>query len=238
MEESSGKQHRSGLAIAGLIIGILALLTSLMPFINNISFFVALIGAALAIAGMVSCVRGKRAGKGLAGIAIVVNVVAVAAVLMSQSMYGAAVDDAMNGPQAVQSSEGDGKQKEVQEQPVSELAIGSKVELENGLSVTVNEVASGLVNFDGAEVTRVNVTYENNGDEPISFNSYDWKGENETGVRSDTTYFSDEENAINYGDLSVGGSVSGNVYFDGTLTKVLYFSSPFADDPAATWIVA
>lgn len=238
MEESSGKQRRSGLAIAGLIIGILALLTSLMPFINNISFFVALIGAALAIAGMVSCVRGKRAGKGLAGIAIVVNVVAVVAVLMSQSMYGAAIDDAMNGPQAVQSSEGDGKKEDGEPKPADELAIGSKVELENGLSVTVNEVAPGLVKYDGTEVTRVNVTYENNGDEPASFSSYDWKGENETGVRSDTTYFDGEENVINYGDLSVGGSVSGNIYFDGTLSKVLYFSSPIADDPAVTWTVA
>ena len=104
--------------------------------------------------------------------------------------------------------------------------------------MTVNEVAPGLVKYDGTEVTRVNVTYENNGDEPVSFSSYDWKGENETGVRSDTTYFDGEENAISYGDLSVGGSVSGNIYFDGTLSKVLYFSSPIADDPAVTWTVA
>ncbi len=238
MEEVSEKQRRSGIAIAGLIIGVLALVTSLLPFINNISFFVALIGAALAIAGMVSCVRGKRTGKGLAGIAIAVNVVAAVAVLVSQGMYGAAVDDALNGPQAVQSSEGDGKKEEVEERPADELAVGFKVELENGLSVTVNEVTPGLANFDGTEVTRVNVTYENNGDEPISFNSYDWKGENETGVRSDTTYFDGGENAINYGDLSTGGSVSGNIYFSGTLSKVLYFSSLLTDDPAATWIVS
>lgn len=238
MEEVSENRRRSGIAIAGLIVGVLALITSLLPFINNISFFVALIGAALAIAGMVSCVRGKRTGKGLAGIAIAVNVVAAVAVLVSQGMYGAAVDDALNGPQAVQSSEGDGKKEEAEELPADELAVGFKVELENGLSVTVNEVTSGLANFDGTEATRVNVTYENNGDEPVSFNAYDWKGENETGVRSDATYFDGEENAIGYGDLSAGGSVSGNIYFGGALSKVLYFSSPFADDPAATWIVA
>ena len=50
---------RSGLAISGLIVGILALITSLLPIINNISFFAALVGAVLAIAGLVSCLRGR-----------------------------------------------------------------------------------------------------------------------------------------------------------------------------------
>lgn len=98
MENENPKQPRSALAIAGLVLGILGLVTSLLPFINNVSFFVALIGAALAIAGLVTCMRGKRAGKGLAIGAIVVNVVAIGAVLASQSMYGAAIDSAMEVP--------------------------------------------------------------------------------------------------------------------------------------------
>ena len=95
MDNNQVKQPRSGTAIAGLVLGIIALLTSLLPIINNMSFFVALVGAVLAIAGLVSCLRGKRAGKGLAIAAIVVNIVSVAAVLGSQSMYSAAIDDAM-----------------------------------------------------------------------------------------------------------------------------------------------
>ena len=55
MENENPKQPRSALAIAGLVLGILGLVTSLLPFINNVSFFVALIGAALAIAGLVTC---------------------------------------------------------------------------------------------------------------------------------------------------------------------------------------
>lgn len=32
--------------------------------------------------------------------------------------------------------------------------------------------------------------------------------------------------------------MSGYVYFEGDLANVLYFSSPFADGPAATWGIA
>lgn len=38
MEIEQPKQPRSGLAIAGLVLGIIALVTSLMPIINNMSF--------------------------------------------------------------------------------------------------------------------------------------------------------------------------------------------------------
>ena len=245
MDNNQVKQPRSGTAIAGLVLGIIALLTSLLPIINNMSFFVALVGAVLAIAGLVSCLRGKRAGKGLAIAAIVVNIVSVAAVLDSQSMYGAAIDDAMNGPQAVQSSdegsaEGDKTDgsDDVENAGNEKLTVGTSVELSNGMTVTVDEVTPGLINYDGSAVTGVRVTYMNNGDETLSFNSYDWKGESVNGVQSDNTYYSEATEELSYGELSAGGTVSGYVYFEGDVSSILYYSSPFADKPAATWAIA
>lgn len=243
MENNQVKQPRSALAIAGLVLGILALVTSLLPIINNMSFMVALVGTALAIAGLVACVRGKRAGKGLAIGAIVVNVVAVVAVLASQSMYSAAIDEAVNGPQAVQSSQDDGApaaDDSKEEQPLQEekLGVGASVELANGMTVSVDEVVPGLTNYDGATLTGVRVTYANNGDEAISFGAYEWKGESANGVQSDNTYYSEASEELSSGDLSAGGTVSGFVYFEGDVTNVLYFSSLFADKPAATWGVA
>lgn len=245
MDNNQVKQPRSGTAIAGLVLGIIALLTSLLPIINNMSFFVALVGAVLAIAGLVACLRGKRAGKGLAIAAIVVNIVSVAAVLGSQSMYSAAIDDAMNGPQAVQSSdegstEGgktDGSD-DVENAGNEKLTVGTSVELSNGMTVTVDEVTPGLINYDGSAVTGVRVTYMNNGDETLSFNSCDWKGESVNGVQSDNTYYSEATEELSYGDLSAGGTVSGYVYFEGDVSSILYYSSPFADKPAATWAIA
>ena len=241
MDSATDKQRRSGMAIAGLVVGVVALLTSLMPIINNISFFFALAGAVLAIAGFVGCVRGKRSGKGLAIGAVVVNVVAIVAVLASQSMYGAAIDDAMNGPQAVAVSDdaGDKASDEGAGDKAGDkaqvLSVGSSVELENGMSVSVDSVTPGLVNYDGSSITCVRVTYTNNGKEALSFNPYDWKGENASGVRNDTAYYSEATEELNSGDLAAGGTVSGNLYFDGDLSAALYFSNAFADEPAATW---
>lgn len=237
MDNSSDKQRRSGLAIAGLVVGVVALFTSLMPIINNISFFVALVGAILAVAGLVGCVKGKRAGKGLAIAAVVVNVVAIVAVLASQSMYSAAIDDAMNGPQAVgvSDSDKDDSKDAGEKNDASELSVGSSVELANGMVVSVDEVTPGLSNYDGGAITGVRVTYTNKGEETLSFNPYDWKGENASGVRSDMTYYSESSEDLSSGDLAAGGTVAGNIYFEGDLTAVLYFSNALADDPAATW---
>ena len=66
---------KSGMAIAGLILGIIALITSWMPFLNNMSFFIALVGVVLAIVGVVSTVKGTHSGKALAIVAIVINIV-------------------------------------------------------------------------------------------------------------------------------------------------------------------
>lgn len=237
---------RSGLAISGLIVGILALITSLLPIINNISFFAALVGAVLAIVGLVSCLRGKRGAKGLAIAAVAVNVVAIVAVLVSQSMYSSAIDSAVNGPQAVSSSKGgtdstagSNKEDEEDEEDVAEnLAVGSKVELANGVTVSVDEIVTGLVNYDGTAMTGVRVTYVNNSDKTASFNSYDWKGESSNGVQSDSSYYSEATEDLSYGDLSAGGTVTGFVYFEGDLARVLYYSSAFSDAAAASWKIS
>ena len=58
------------------------------------------------------------------------------------------------------------------------------------------------------------------------------------GVQSDNTYYSEATEGLSYGELSAGGTVSGYVYFEGDVSSILYYSSPFADKPAATWAIA
>lgn len=94
MSEQNASKGTSGMAISGLVLGILAAVSSWIPIINNFSFILALIGAVLAIVGVVSTVRGKRGGKGLAIAALAVNVIAIAVVLASQSAMSAAIDEA------------------------------------------------------------------------------------------------------------------------------------------------
>ena len=68
-------QSKSGMAIAGFVLGIIALLTSFLPIINNFSFFLAILGMIFGIVGMVGILKGKKSGKGLAIAAIVICVV-------------------------------------------------------------------------------------------------------------------------------------------------------------------
>ena len=81
-------------AIVALVVGILSLITSFLPIINNGSFILAIIGIILAIIGLVGTVRGKKSGKGIAIAALIISIVSCAVVLGTQSMYSAAIDEA------------------------------------------------------------------------------------------------------------------------------------------------
>lgn len=93
--QSNPNPPKSGLAIAGLVLGIIAAVTSFLPIINNISFFMAVIGLVFAIVGILSVRKGKSSGMGMAIAALVLCIVAGAVVLGSQALYTAAIDDAV-----------------------------------------------------------------------------------------------------------------------------------------------
>lgn len=101
----SAPKTTSAMAITGLVIGIIALLTSFIPIVNNISFFLAILAAIFAIVGLVSAVRGTRAGKGLAIAALAISIVAGAIVLVTQAAYSAALDDAFGCVETVETVE-------------------------------------------------------------------------------------------------------------------------------------
>lgn len=110
MQDSQKTRRNSAAAITGLVLGIIAAATSLIPIVNNLSFVLAIPGIIFAVIGLVACLRGKRDNKVMAIAATVVNVVAIALVLGSQSMYSAAIDQAtkdMNVPGSAVSSGSD-----------------------------------------------------------------------------------------------------------------------------------
>lgn len=248
MSDSADKRSTSGMAIAGLVLGIIAVVSSWVPIVNNLSFVIGLIGLVLAVVGVVSVIRGKRSGKGLAIAAVVVNVVALAVVLATQSAYSNALDEAVGGPSVSDVSAQDASADEDAassssdatpdaQQATTDLAPGTSVTLDNGLVVTVDSVEAGLTNYDGSSVTGARVTYVNNGDEGASYNVYDWKGEDAGGAQEYTTYYSESTDDLNSGTLAAGGTKSGMVYFEGDTTKVLYFGSALSDTPTASWVV-
>ena len=88
-------QPRSAMAVASLVLGIVALVTSILPIINNLSFFLAILGIVFAIIGLVGISKGKKSGKGLGIAGLVLSVIAFILVLVMQSAFSAALDQAM-----------------------------------------------------------------------------------------------------------------------------------------------
>lgn len=128
---------------------------------------------------------------------------------------------------------------EPEEVDTSNLSIGSSVNFEDGLSVTVNSVEAGLVNYDGSLITCVNVTYQNNGNDEADFNPYDWEGQDAQGVQRNTSYYSEASDELGYGSLAAGGAVTGNIYFDGELAKVVFSTyGKGLKKLEAAWVVA
>ena len=78
------KAPKSIAAIVGLILGIIALVLSAMPIINNFAFILGIVGLIFGIVGVVGTRDKKKSGKGIA----------IASVLASQAVYSAALDEA------------------------------------------------------------------------------------------------------------------------------------------------
>ena len=80
---------KSGLATAGLVLGIIAICTSFIPIINNISFFIGIIAV---IFGIISLVKKKGSGKAIA--ALILGTFAIIITLVIQDSFNKAIDDA------------------------------------------------------------------------------------------------------------------------------------------------
>lgn len=144
------------------------------------------------------------------------------------------VDPAAKEERDEKSSDGE----DVEAVDYASMAIGQAVDLENGLSLTVNSVEPFVSEYGSEDPTVcVNVTYVNNGDSNESFNSFNWKVVDANGVETDQTFVLDGENELSSGNLQPGGTVSGNVYFEGSPVKVLYYSNVFDSEATIGWVV-
>ena len=84
---SQAQQPTSGLAIAGLVLGILAILGAFIPLLNILTAPFAIIGLILAIIGFLGINKGKYAGRGIAIAGIVLGAVAL---VVTVGMYACA----------------------------------------------------------------------------------------------------------------------------------------------------
>ena len=236
----ASQPSKSGLGIAGFVLGIIALATSFLPIINNFSALLTAIGFVLALIGTIACVKGRKSGKGLSIAGVVMNVIAFAVVLATQSMYSSAIDDAFSGTSVAPQP---ANEQPATTAPASDdaaessqaVAAGNSITLKNGLVLTVDGVVTGFQSYDGKPITQVSVTYQNNGNSQASCNPADWTADEAQGAQRSQAFYTDGDNELHSGTLAAGGTVSGNLYFEGDVVKTLYENAFIGRGSDVSW---
>lgn len=142
---SATKAPKSIAAIVGLILGIIALVLSAMPIINNFAFILGVVGLIFGIVGVVGTRDKKKSGKGMAVASVIVAALACVIVLASQAVYSAALDEA-------------GAQLDKATGDATEEILGSEVDVTLG-DLTMKKGSYGMVE-SSMPITVKNLTDE------------------------------------------------------------------------------
>ena len=243
----------SGMAIAGLVLGIVAIATSFLPVINIGSLFLALLGLVFAIVGIVGTGKKKlKKGRGMAVAGLVLCIVAIGVTLCTQFLFGKAVESAVDQiensptPAAESESESSGDEGSAEgtddgesgvENGNSTMIVGQSETLDNGLTISVSVAEFGIAGEDGGMYSAVTVNYTNNGSSSISFSPVNWKAQDDQGNSKLMSVGYAGPDQLNSGELAPGGSVSGKVYFEGDISKVYYYASVLQSDSNVGWVL-
>lgn len=129
----------------GLILGIIALVLSAMPIINNFAFILGVVGLIFGIVGVVGTRDKKKSGKGMAVASVIIAALACVIVLASQAVYSAALDEA-------------GAQLDKVTGDATEEILGSEVDVTLG-DLTMKKGSYGMVE-SSMPITVKNLTDE------------------------------------------------------------------------------
>lgn len=92
---NSNQSSISGIAISSFVLGLVGLLSSTVPIINNLSFIMGIVGLVFGIIALVKICK-EKGGKGLAIAGVVLSAVTFVCVLGSQAAYTAILNQASN----------------------------------------------------------------------------------------------------------------------------------------------
>lgn len=206
-------KEKSGLATAGMVLGIIGICLSLIPIINNIAFLLAALGLVFGIVGIVQTKDGKKAGKGKAIAAIILAVLTIGLVLASQKLFSDALDDAGD---ALKTGEVDTSSSE--EKKKEEFKVGEVIAFD-GKEVTVTKVTRNWTqefNEPAAnkEYVKVNVQLQNKSDKEVDFNVFDWSLQDSNGTIQDTAMAFDDSDQLDSGKIAPGGKAEGSIIFE------------------------
>lgn len=85
------KKPTSGMAVTGLVLGIIAFISSVVPLLNLLSFPFVLLAIIFGGIGLYQTIKGTKGGKGMAIAGLVLGVLAL---VVTIAMYGGAAANA------------------------------------------------------------------------------------------------------------------------------------------------
>lgn len=156
---------KSGLATAGMVLGIIGICTSFIPIVNNASF---VLGILAVVFGCITLI--KRASLGKTITALILGVLAIVITLVIQTNLSNAIDDVVENLNTMTGGQTD-------------------TILENNLDVTIGKFE--IIENDFLDETDLKVTLKNKGSQTASF-SVEIEAANSDGSRitTDTIYAS------------------------------------------------
>lgn len=149
------KKPTSGLAVAGLVLGIIALFSAFVPLLNLLSFPFVLLAIIFGAIGLIQTIKGAKAGKGLAIAGLVLGVLAL---LVTAAMYGS----------ASAASDGSSESTPVAEQGASQDAPArAEQEAASDYAVTIDDCRM-TEDYEGNPAAVVTFAFTNNSEETTS----------------------------------------------------------------------
>lgn len=145
-------ESRNGIVTAGFVLGIIAIVCSFIPFVNNLAFIMGVLAIIFGLIGII-----KKASKGKAIAALVLGILSCAITLIMQEAFSNAIDEAVDDATASMDaiiSDMDGSN--------TEELLGTAVNVELGTFESATD-EYGIVS------TRLPVTVTNLTDESKSF---------------------------------------------------------------------
>lgn len=139
--ESQATPQGRTLAIIAIIVAAISLALCWIPIVNNVVFFLGLLGFLFGLIAWLRARKGKSAGGGLAVAAIVISVLSVVGVLATQAFYGSVMDsigDAVKDGADGNTTKSD-SDKEA-EKSAKVLALGKAAKVGNEYVVAVTDV--------------------------------------------------------------------------------------------------
>lgn len=177
----------SAMGITSLVMGVLALMISWVPIINNVTFLFSILGLVFAIVAFVGIKHHKVRGRGLAYAGLITSIVGFAIMLATQSFYGEVLKQATttshtktatsstsnNDSEKAQKDDSAGNEEKSQDNN-NDNKDASEGEIDNGkYHVTIKGAELSGEDYEGNPTVLVTYEVVNNQKDKTS-NPFDW----------------------------------------------------------------